>query len=150
MSSGLHNGLVGSWPLITKGLWEKKYINISLLGTKIRHIQPQIEIKAGAITVKQSFNIWTCHRQTWGGKWGLILPSEGSSPHISRHGSLLGQKWGLRLVTVAKLLPHWWPNISSSLLSELPPDWHTDIGSCGHLWSHKESYRQPQTKQTFS
>lgn len=53
MSSGLHNGLVGSWLLITKGLWEKKYINISLLGTKFRHIQPQIEIKAGAITVKQ-------------------------------------------------------------------------------------------------
>lgn len=36
-------------------------------------------------------------------------------------------------------------------LSDVPPDWHTDTGSCGHLNSHKKGdRRQPRTRQTFS
>ncbi|MEQ2234235.1 hypothetical protein ILYODFUR_029818 [Ilyodon furcidens] len=40
---------------------------------------------------------------------------------------------------------------SSSQFSDLPPDWHTHTGNCGHFSSHKKgSHRRPQTRQTFS
>lgn len=107
MSSGLHNSLIGSMPVvsITIGLWKMKDKNISLLETRIRHIKPLTGIITEAIIIKQPFNIWTCKGEAWGGKWGGTVEVPVTVFHET--GDFTGQWWALSLVAVAMCWPRW-------------------------------------------